>query len=84
MYTHTDDKPWDVVSATRLSSDLAPPRACVRVYVRVLWCRRIFTYIHVPHKKLHPQLPAVCGGALRRGRAFSGAPRPLRPLFARR
>ena len=22
------------------------PRACVRVYARVCWCRRIFTYIH--------------------------------------
>jgi len=22
------------------------PRACVRVYARVLWCGRIFTYIH--------------------------------------
>jgi len=39
------DKPWDVVSATRRSSGVAP-RACVRVYVRVCWCRRIFTYIH--------------------------------------
>jgi len=39
------DKPWDVVSATRRSSGVAP-RACVRVYARVCWCRRIFTYIH--------------------------------------
>jgi len=29
------DKPWDVVSATRRSSGVAP-RACVRVYARVL------------------------------------------------
>jgi len=35
------DKPWDVVSATRRSSGVAP-WACVRV----CWCRRIFTYIH--------------------------------------
>jgi len=29
------DKPWDVVSVTRQSSGVAP-RACVRVYARVL------------------------------------------------
>jgi len=29
------DKPWDVVSVTRRSSGVAP-RACVRVYARVL------------------------------------------------
>jgi len=29
------DKPWDVVSVTRRSSGVAP-RACVRVYTRVL------------------------------------------------
>jgi len=40
------DKPWDVVSATRRSSGVAP-RACVRVYARVCWCRRIF--IHTIH-----------------------------------
>ena len=39
------DKQWDVVSATRRSSGVAP-RTCVRVYARVCWCRRIFTYIH--------------------------------------
>ena len=39
------DKPWNVVSATRRNSSVAP-RACVRVYARVCWCRRIFTYIH--------------------------------------
>ena len=36
------DKSWDVVSATRRSSGVAP-RACVRV----CWCRRIFTYTYV-------------------------------------
>ena len=39
------DKPWDAVSVTRRSSGVAP-RACVRVYARMCWCRRIFTYIH--------------------------------------
>jgi len=44
------DKPWDVVSATRRSSGVAP-RACVRVYARVclcLCCRIfIFTYVYI-------------------------------------
>jgi len=35
---------WDVVSATRRSSGVAP-RACVRVYARVL-VPPIFTFIH--------------------------------------
>jgi len=44
------DKPWDVVSATRRSSGLAP-RACVRVYARVCCVLvppnlSIHTYIH--------------------------------------
>jgi len=37
------DKPWDVVSATRRGSGVAP-RACVRVYARVLVPPNI--YIH--------------------------------------
>jgi len=37
------NKPWDVVSATRRSSDVAP-RACVRVYARVLVSPNL--YIH--------------------------------------
>jgi len=40
------DKPWDVVSATRRSSGVAP-RACVRVYVRVLVLANICIYIHI-------------------------------------
>jgi len=39
------DKPWDVVSATRRSSGVAP-WACVRVYARVLVPPKIFTHIH--------------------------------------
>ena len=41
------DKPWDVVSATRRSSGVAP-RACERVYARVLVPPNlyIYTYIH--------------------------------------
>ena len=37
------DKPWDVVSVTRRSSGVAP-RACVRVYARVLVPTNL--YIH--------------------------------------
>jgi len=43
------DKPWDVVSVTRRSSGVAP-RACVRVYARVLVPPNLYihTYINVP------------------------------------
>ena len=41
------DKPWNVMSATRRSSGVAP-RACVRV----CWCRRIFTYINTLRRYL--------------------------------
>jgi len=43
------DKPWDVVSVTRRSSGVAP-RACVRVYARVLVPPNMYmhTYIHIP------------------------------------
>jgi len=39
------DKPWDVVSVTRRSSGVAP-RACVRVYARVLVPPNLYTYMH--------------------------------------
>jgi len=41
------DKPWDVVSVTRRSSGVAP-RACVRVYARVLVPPNLYmhAYIH--------------------------------------
>jgi len=44
------DKPWDVVSVTHRSSGVAP-RACVRVYARVLvppnlYIHTMVTYIH--------------------------------------
>ena len=39
------DKPWDVVSATRRSSGVAP-RACVRVYARVLVPSNNYIYTH--------------------------------------
>jgi len=39
-------KPWDVVSATRRSSGVVP-RACVRVYARVLVPPNIFTYTYI-------------------------------------
>jgi len=38
------DKPWDVVSVTRRSSGVAP-RACVRVYARVLVPPNLYSYI---------------------------------------
>jgi len=42
------DKPWGVVSVTRRSSGVAP-RACVRVYARVLVPPNLYihTYIHI-------------------------------------
>jgi len=45
------DKPWDVVSATRRSSG-GSPRACARVYARVLVPPNLYihTYIH-QHKR---------------------------------
>jgi len=39
------DKPWDVVSVTRRSSGVAP-RACVRVYARVLVPPNLYIHIH--------------------------------------
>jgi len=39
------DKPWGVVSATRRSSSVAP-RACVRVYARVLVPPNVYIHIH--------------------------------------
>jgi len=49
------DKPWDVVSVTRRSSGVAP-RACVRVYARVLVPTNL--YIHT-----YAGFAAFCGGA---------------------
>ena len=40
------DKPWGVVSATRRSSDVAP-RACARVYARVLVPPNIYIHAHI-------------------------------------
>ena len=39
------DKPWDVVSVTRRSSGVAP-RACVRVYARVLVPPNLYIHTH--------------------------------------
>ena len=46
------DKPWDVVSVTRLSSGVAP-RACVRVYARVLVPPNL--YIHTYRRGLRSE-----------------------------
>ena len=46
------DKPWDVVSATRRSSGVEP-RACVRVYARVLVPPNL--YIHTYTDRPLPQ-----------------------------
>jgi len=40
------DKPWDVVSATRRSSGVAP-RACVRVYARVLVPPNLYIHTYI-------------------------------------
>jgi len=49
------DKPWDVVSVTRRSSGVAP-RACVRVYARVLVPPNL--YIHTYMSQIpHPTAP---------------------------
>ena len=48
------DKPWDVVSVTRRNSGVAAPRACVRVYARVLVPPNLYihTYIYTPPSSL--------------------------------
>ena len=68
------DKPWDVVSVTRRSSGLAP-RACVRVYARVLVPPNLYihTYIHtyrIVAKACHLHIVALGrgpGGAVLHG-----------------
>jgi len=40
------DKPWDVVSATCRSSGVAP-RACVRVYARVLVQPNLYMHTYI-------------------------------------
>jgi len=40
------DKPWEVVSATRRSSSVAPT-ACVRVYARVLVPQNLYIRIYI-------------------------------------
>jgi len=58
------DKPWDVVFVTRLSSGVAP-RACVRVYARVLVPPNLYihTYIQVPDQPYKKQYAAGYGSA---------------------
>jgi len=46
-----DKAPWDVVSVTRRSSGVAP-RACVRVYARVLVPPNLYIHTHT-YIKLH-------------------------------
>jgi len=45
------DKPWDVVSVTRRSSGVAP-RACVRVYARVLVPPNLYIHTYVDARVL--------------------------------
>jgi len=47
------DKPWDVVSVTRRSSGVAP-RACVRVYARVLVPPNLYIHACIETRKLRP------------------------------
>jgi len=42
------DKPWDVVSVTRRSSGVAP-RACVRVYARVLVPPNLYMHTYIQY-----------------------------------
>jgi len=42
------DKPWDVVSVTRRSSGVAP-RACVRVYARVLVPPNLYIHTYIAY-----------------------------------
>ena len=46
------DKPWDVVPVTRRGSGVAP-RACVRVYARVLVPPNIYTHAYIPPRHMH-------------------------------
>jgi len=60
------DKPWDVVCVTRRSSGVAP-RACVRVYARVLvppnlYIRYIHTYCNTCHTISTDTLAISCKG----------------------
>jgi len=52
------DKPWDVVSVTRRSSGVAP-RACVRVYTRVLVPPNL--YIHTYKLVMRSKVEASAG-----------------------
>ena len=58
------DKPWDVVSATRRSSGV-PPRACERVYARVLVPQNM--YIHISTRRrlfgIGLQPPVACAAS---------------------
>jgi len=45
------DKPWDVVFVTRRSSGVAP-RACVRVYARVLVPPNLYIHTYIRYKSL--------------------------------
>ena len=63
------DKPWDAVSATRRSSGVAP-RACVRVYARVLVPPNLYihTYTEFTGRTIHNRKPAIL--RLINGRGF--------------
>ena len=45
-FKHPVDKPWDMVSATRRSSGVTP-RACVRVYARVLVPPNLYIHTYI-------------------------------------
>jgi len=45
------DKPWDMVSATRRSSGVSP-RACVRVYARVLVPPNLYIHTYIALHRL--------------------------------
>jgi len=45
------DKPWDVVSVTRRRSGVAP-RACVRVYARVLVPPNLYIHTYIQNSRM--------------------------------
>jgi len=71
------DKPWDVVSATRRSSGVAP-RACVRVYARVLVPPNL--YMHTNIHTIQHVGPARSGPAPRAASPLASTSTTL-PLF---
>jgi len=52
------NKPWDVVSVTRRSSGVAP-RACVRVYARVLVPPNLYIHTFIHSRDTYSGIPRI-------------------------